>query len=55
MSSRSTKRHSGNRGSSGSEISRSTLKVILSNGDSRSVKFGESTDIKVGLVELTDI
>lgn len=46
--SRNSKRHSSNRGSTGSEIARSTLKVFLSNGDSRSVKCGEATDIKVG-------
>ncbi|KXJ25084.1 focal adhesion kinase 1 isoform X2 [Exaiptasia diaphana] len=49
--SRNSKRHSSNRGSTGSEIARSTLKVFLSNGDSRSVKCGEATDIK-GIVHL---
>ena len=43
-----TKRNSSNRASTGSEIARSTLKVFLSNGDSRSVKCGEATDVKVG-------
>ena len=47
MSGRSSKRNSSNRGSTGSELARSTLKVHLSNGDSRSVKCGEATDIKV--------
>ncbi|XP_032220316.1 focal adhesion kinase 1 isoform X2 [Nematostella vectensis] len=50
MSARS-KRHSSNRGSTGSELARSTLKVYLSNGDSRSVKCGEATDIK-GIIHL---
>ncbi|XP_031551093.1 focal adhesion kinase 1-like isoform X2 [Actinia tenebrosa] len=49
--SRNSKRHSANRGSTGSEIARSTLKVFLSNGDSRSVKCGEATDIK-GIIHL---
>lgn len=49
--SRNSKRNSSNRGSSGSDIARSTLKVFLSNGDSRSVKCGEATDIK-GIVHL---
>ena len=49
MSRNSNKRNSSNRGSSGSDIARSTLKVFLSNGDSRSVKCGEATDIKVSL------
>lgn len=40
-----------NRSSTGSDIARSTLKVFLSNGDSRSVKCGEATDIK-GIVHL---
>lgn len=48
--SRNSKRNSSNRGSSGSDIARSTLKVFLSNGDSRSVKCGEATDIKVSLL-----
>ena len=52
MSRNSNKRNSSNRGSSGSDIARSTLKVFLSNGDSRSVKFGEATDIKVGIFSL---
>lgn len=51
MSRNSNKRNSSNRGSSGSDIARSTLKVFLSNGDSRSVKFGEATDIK-GILHL---
>lgn len=49
MSRNSNKRNSSNRGSTGSDIARSTLKVFLSNGDSRSVKCGEATDVKVGL------
>lgn len=49
MSRNSSKRNSSNRGSTGSDIARSTLKVVLSNGDSRSVKCGEATDVKVGL------
>ena len=48
MSRNSSKRNSSNRGSTGSDIARSTLKVFLSNGDSRSVKCGEATDVKVG-------
>lgn len=48
MSRNSSKRNSSNRGSTGSDITRSTLKVFLSNGDSRSVKCGEATDVKVG-------
>lgn len=47
MSRNSNKRNSSNRSSTGSDIARSTLKVFLSNGDSRSVKCGEATDIKV--------
>ena len=49
MSRSSSKKNSSNsnRGSTGSDIARSTLKVFLSNGDSRSVKCGEATDIKV--------
>ena len=50
MSRYSNKKNSANgpnRGSTGSDIARSTLKVFLSNGDSRSVKCGEATDIKV--------
>ena len=49
MSRNSSKRNSSNRGSTGSDVARSTLKVFLSNGDSRSVKCGEATDIKVNL------
>lgn len=49
MSRNSSKRNSSNRGSTGSDTARSTLKVVLSNGDSRSVKCGEATDVKVGL------
>ena len=48
MSRNSSKRNSSNRGSTGSDTARSTLKVVLSNGDSRSVKCGEATDVKVG-------
>ncbi|XP_068677817.1 focal adhesion kinase 1-like isoform X2 [Montipora foliosa] len=53
MSRSSSKKNSSNsnRGSTGSDIARSTLKVFLSNGDSRSVKCGEATDIK-GIVHL---
>ncbi|XP_020630641.1 focal adhesion kinase 1-like [Orbicella faveolata] len=51
MSRNSSKRNSSNRGSTGSDIARSTLKVFLSNGDSRSVKCGEATDVK-GIVHL---
>lgn len=51
MSGRSSKRNSSNRGSTGSELARSTLKVHLSNGESRSVKCGEATDIK-GIIHL---
>ncbi|CAH3176069.1 unnamed protein product [Porites lobata] len=51
MSRNSNKRNSSNRGSTGSDIARSTLKVFLSNGDSRSVKCGEATDVK-GIVHL---
>lgn len=51
MSRNSSKRNSSNRGSTGSDTARSTLKVVLSNGDSRSVKCGEATDVK-GIVHL---
>ncbi|KAJ7326534.1 Putative serine/threonine protein phosphatase [Desmophyllum pertusum] len=46
MSRNSNKRNSSNRGSTGSDIARSTVKVVLSNGDSRSMKYREATDIK---------